>query len=147
MSAVRPRQHPPFIYVVNWFGVVVQLVRIPACHAGGRGFESRPLRQQKFYLCILKGHSSGLFYFSLGCLLTTNGLVWTCSGLFVQVDSKEFPACMCGNLLRAKMQNRSDGLAFLAGLGVRYRQRVVRGEREFAFLFFPATRRLVVSSN
>src|SRR5690606_30134699 len=26
-------------------GVVVQLVRMLACHAGGRGFESRPLRQ------------------------------------------------------------------------------------------------------
>ena len=28
-------------------GSVVQLVRIHACHAWGRGFESRPDRQQK----------------------------------------------------------------------------------------------------
>ena len=26
-------------------GVVVQLVRMPACHAGGREFESRPYRK------------------------------------------------------------------------------------------------------
>ena len=32
-------------------GAVVQLVRMLACHAGGRGFESRPLRQ--FHIAIV----------------------------------------------------------------------------------------------
>ncbi len=43
-------------------GAVVQSVRIPACHAGGRGFESRPLRQ------ILKKYprQAGIFLFPGG---------------------------------------------------------------------------------
>ncbi len=44
-------------------GAVVQLVRMLACHAGGRGFESRPLRQ------FLKapGANQGLFFCLKAC--------------------------------------------------------------------------------
>ena len=33
-------------YICSPNGVVVQLVRIHACHAWGRGFESRPFRTE-----------------------------------------------------------------------------------------------------
>ena len=39
-------------------GLVVQLVRMPPCHGGGRGFESRPVRN--FFL--KPAPSAGFFF-------------------------------------------------------------------------------------
>ncbi len=39
---------------LSYIGAVVKVVITPACHAGGRGFESLPLRQLfQFHLSVI----------------------------------------------------------------------------------------------
>ncbi|MEN9570571.1 MAG: hypothetical protein RL172_1802 [Bacteroidota bacterium] len=40
-----------FVGINRVVGLVVQLVRMPPCHGGGRGFESRPVRKRISLKC------------------------------------------------------------------------------------------------
>ena len=68
-------------------GAVVQLVRIPACHAGGRGFEPRPLRQYQRRGSDASGPSSFHVRRSGRSLIESKGAV---------VQLVRIPACHAG---------------------------------------------------
>ncbi len=118
MSGVRAPHYPPSSSQF-YRGAVVQLVRIPACHAGGRGFESRPLRQ-----LFKKGCSSSILFVSLSsCFEQHRGAV---------VQLVRIPACHAGGrgfesrplrqLFRFHPPLSSCMIAFLRAWGVRIKR-------------------------
>ena len=54
-SGVQVPEGPPFGY-----GAVVQLVRMPACHAGGRGFEPLPRRHYAWVAQLVEQQTENL---------------------------------------------------------------------------------------
>ena len=71
-------------------GVVVQLVRIHACHAWGRGFESRPYRKREegvqnelLFLCNFGLSMEGYIFVTIGILLVLIVLVLAALTLYV----------------------------------------------------------------
>ena len=82
---------------IDKFGAVVQLVRIPACHAGGRGFESLPHRQRRFSEISLER----LFILYRRMFHKNFKLFWILSGggLYLWQNSKWYEkvyVCGCG---------------------------------------------------
>ena len=61
-----------------FIGLVVQLVRIHACHAWGRGFESRPDRHLEIYNSLILLFFYGSLFLIISCNYTGHGLKPSC---------------------------------------------------------------------
>ena len=67
---------------IRQIGDVVQLVRMPACHAGGRGFESLRHRKQRKVRCVISGHKAQMKFDVRSCsseVRVCHGWKWFCT--------------------------------------------------------------------
>lgn len=97
-------------------GVVVQLVRIRACHARGRGFESRPHRQRSEVFEKSLNESWGFFFARLdelsasGC--EADAFMVLCSGYSRSATAREQRAkdmlLLCFRLIKEFFNHRNN---------------------------------------
>ena len=90
--------HPRF--GATSIGAVVQLVRMPACHAGGRGFESLPHRKQLFRA------TGGAAFFVYG-LFFRSGCVKICDQVIFESCDQFISANISNHFIRfAKLKQK-----------------------------------------